>query len=83
MGNSQGSKTISTDELRIHFQAFGDRRVVSQRRWSNLSTDEKIEVLHEEVQTDQSNARSLKKVVNGLIERVGEIRRYLGMNHTN
>jgi len=56
--------------------------VVSQRRWSTLSPDEKIEVLHEEVQTSQSNTRSLRKVVNGLIERIGEIRRYLGMNHT-
>jgi hypothetical protein len=52
---------------------------VSQKRWTSLSTNEKIETLHAEIKTTKSDSRSLKKIVVGLVARVNDIRRYLGM----
>jgi hypothetical protein len=53
--------------------------VVSEKTWTNLSTAQKIDTLHEEIKNTQSNTRLLKKIVTGVVSRMNEIRRYLGM----
>ena len=53
--------------------------MVSQKKWAALSRDEKIETLHEEIETTKSNTRSLKKVLTDVVAKVNDLRRYLGM----
>ena len=53
--------------------------MVSQKKWDHLSTEQKVDVLHDEIKHTESNTRSLKKIVTGITSRMNEIRRYLGM----
>ena len=54
--------------------------MASKKKWAALSTNEKIETLHEEIKSTESNTRSLKRLMTDLVSRVGEVRRYLGMH---
>jgi hypothetical protein len=53
--------------------------VVSQKKWTSLSANEKLDTLHAEIKTTNANTRSLKKIVTAVVARVNDMRRYMGM----
>ena len=56
--------------------------MISHKKWTGMSPDEKLDTLHEEVTKTEKSTRSLKKFAIDLMGRLNEIRRYMGMKPT-